>query len=155
VTQTTLSTDDAALVIGTQGTLRQSSARRRTTSHTTQNRQDAVKILVPEVDAVIVVGSRTVQFNRLQEVAANRGVPAYMIDRARNCSAEFAGKQRVGVTAGASAPEVLVRDVITRLKELGALGVSGFRACRESDVSAARGLSAAPRQGTQWPRQGK
>ncbi len=82
--------------------------------------------MVPKVDAVIVVGSpNSSNSNRLREVAANRGVPAYMVDHAGELRPEWvAGKRRVGVTAGASAPEVLVRQVIARLKELGALGVT-------------------------------
>jgi len=93
--------------------------------YATQNRQDAVKTMAPTVDAVIVVGSpNSSNSNRLREVAANRGVPAYMIDRAEELRPEWiAGKQRVGVTAGASAPEVLVRDVLARLAELGASDV--------------------------------
>jgi 4-hydroxy-3-methylbut-2-enyl diphosphate reductase len=94
--------------------------------YATQNRQDAVKAMVPKVDVVIVVGSpNSSNSNRLREVAANRGVPAHMIDRADQLQTEWiAGKHRVGVTAGASAPEVLVKDVVARLKELGALGVT-------------------------------
>src|SRR5215475_7021081 len=90
--------------------------------YATQNRQDAVKTMAPMVDAVIVVGSpNSSNSNRLREVATNRGVPAYMIDRAEELRPEWiAGKKRVGLTAGASAPEVLVRDVLARLAELGA-----------------------------------
>jgi 4-hydroxy-3-methylbut-2-enyl diphosphate reductase len=94
--------------------------------YATQNRQDAVKAMVPKVDTVIVVGSpNSSNSNRLREVAANRGVPTYLIDHAGELRPEWvAGKLRVGVTAGASAPEVLVRQVIVRLKELGARGVT-------------------------------
>jgi 4-hydroxy-3-methylbut-2-enyl diphosphate reductase len=94
--------------------------------YATQNRQDAVKAMVPKVDTVIVVGSpNSSNSNRLREVAANRGVPTYLIDHAGELRPEWvAGKLRVGVTAGASAPEVLVRQVIVRLKELGAQGVT-------------------------------
>ena len=128
VTQTTLSMDDAAevvhalkarfpLIVG---------PKKDDICYATQNRQDAVKAMVPQVDVVIVVGSpNSSNSNRLREVAANRGVPAYMIDRADQLQTEWvAGKHRVGVTAGASAPEVLVKDVVARLKELGALGVT-------------------------------
>ena len=79
-------------------------------------------MMAPMVDAVIVVGSpNSSNSNRLREVAENRGVPAYMIDRAEELQAEWiTGKERLGVTAGASAPEVLVQDVLARLAELGA-----------------------------------
>jgi 4-hydroxy-3-methylbut-2-enyl diphosphate reductase len=127
VTQTTLSVDDAAEIVdalkrrypGIVG------PKRDDICYATQNRQDAVKTMAPTVDAVIVVGSpNSSNSNRLREVAANRGVPAYMIDRAEELRPEWiAGKQRVGVTAGASAPEVLVRDVLARLAELGASDV--------------------------------
>jgi 4-hydroxy-3-methylbut-2-en-1-yl diphosphate reductase len=93
--------------------------------YATQNRQDAVKIMAPRCDIVIVVGSsNSSNSNRLREVAANRGIDAYMIDNALELQQEWlTGKGRVGVTAGASAPEVLVREVIARLKELGAIDV--------------------------------
>ncbi|HEX5864918.1 MAG TPA: 4-hydroxy-3-methylbut-2-enyl diphosphate reductase [Casimicrobiaceae bacterium] len=128
VTQTTLSIDDAALVVA--------ALRRRFPNivgpkkddicYATQNRQDAVKMLAPQCDVVIVVGSaNSSNSNRLREVAAKRGAPAHMIDRAEELQAEWlAGKRRVGVTAGASAPEVLVQEVIARLKELGAQQVT-------------------------------
>ncbi len=124
VTQTTLSVDDAAEIV--DALKRRYPAivgpKRDDICYATQNRQDAVKNLAALVDAVIVVGSpNSSNSNRLREVAANRGVPAYMIDRAEELRPEWiAGKQRVGVTAGASAPEVLVRDVLARLAELGA-----------------------------------
>jgi 4-hydroxy-3-methylbut-2-enyl diphosphate reductase len=90
--------------------------------YATQNRQDAVKTMAPIADVVIVVGSpNSSNSNRLREVAANRGVPAYMIDRADELRPEWiAGKTCVGVTAGASAPEVLVQEVLARLATLGA-----------------------------------
>jgi 4-hydroxy-3-methylbut-2-enyl diphosphate reductase len=127
VTQTTLSVDDAAAIVD--------ALRRRFPAivgpkkddicYATQNRQDAVKLMAPQVDAVIVVGSpNSSNSNRLREVAANRGVPAYMIDRASQLDpAWVATAKRVGVTAGASAPEILVREVIDRLRELGATAV--------------------------------
>jgi len=128
VTQTTLSVDDAAAVVvalkarfpGIVG------PKKDDICYATQNRQDAVKAMVPKVDVVVVVGSpNSSNSNRLREVAATRGVPAYMIDRADELRPEWiAGKLRVGVTAGASAPEVLVQQVVARLKELGAIGVS-------------------------------
>jgi len=124
VTQTTLSVDDAAEIVDAlkrryPGII---GPKRDDICYATQNRQDAVKTMAPMVDAVIVVGSpNSSNSNRLREVATNRGVPAYMIDRAEELRPEWiAGKQRVGVTAGASAPEVLVRDVLARFAELGA-----------------------------------
>jgi len=94
--------------------------------YATQNRQDAVKFLAREVDVVVVVGSQnSSNTNRLREVAEHRGVPAYMVDQADELQPEwFAGKPRVGVTAGASAPDVLVRAVVARLEALGAGQVS-------------------------------
>ncbi len=124
VTQTTLSVDDAASVVDALKARFPAivGPKRDDICYATQNRQDAVKALVPEVDAVIVVGSpNSSNSNRLREVAANRGVPAWMIDRAEELQPEWiAGKRRIGVTAGASAPEVLVRQVIARLQALGA-----------------------------------
>jgi len=124
VTQTTLSVDDAAsivdalkrrfpLIVG---------PRKDDICYATQNRQDAVKFMAPKVDVVIVVGSpNSSNSNRLREVAAHRGIPAYMVDRADQLDPRWvSGKTRVGVTAGASAPEVLVREVLERLKALGA-----------------------------------
>ena len=128
VTQTTLSMDDAAeVVVALKARFPQIvGPKKDDICYATQNRQDAVKAMVPQVDVVIVVGSpNSSNSNRLREVAANRGVPAHMIDRADQLQTEWvAGKRRVGVTAGASAPEVLVKDVVARLKELGALGVT-------------------------------
>ncbi len=124
VTQTTLSVDDAAAIVAA---LRRRFPRivgpkKDDICYATQNRQDAVKFMAPQVDVVIVVGSpNSSNSNRLREVAANRGIAAYMVDRADQLEARWIeGKTRVGVTAGASAPEVLVREVITRLRELGA-----------------------------------
>ncbi len=135
VTQTTLSVDDAAAVVVA---LRERfpaivGPKRDDICYATQNRQDAVKALVHEVDAVIVVGSpNSSNSNRLREVASNRGVPAWMVDRAEELEpAWIAGKRRVGVTAGASAPDVLVRQVIARLKELGASGVTELSGAAE------------------------
>lgn len=128
VTQTTLSVDDAAAIVAALKSRFPAivGPKRDDICYATQNRQDAVKALIPEVDLVIVVGSpNSSNSNRLREVAAHRGVPAYMIDRAEELLPEWiAGKRRVGLTAGASAPEILVRQVIARLKELGALGVT-------------------------------
>jgi 4-hydroxy-3-methylbut-2-enyl diphosphate reductase len=127
VTQTTLSMDDAALVVAA---LRRrfpdiAAPKKDDICYATQNRQDAVKSLASRVDVVIVVGSpNSSNSTRLREVAANRGVPAYMVDDASALQpAWIAGRERVGVTAGASAPEVLVRQVIERLRALGARSV--------------------------------
>jgi len=127
VTQTTLSVDDAALVLAAvkQRFPKVREPKKQDICYATQNRQDAVKVLSPQVDVVIVVGSPTSSnSNRLRELAERLGKPAYMIDDASALEpAWFEGKQRVGLTAGASAPDVLVQQVIARLKELGALAV--------------------------------
>ena len=93
--------------------------------YATQNRQDAVKLLSPQVDVVIVVGSPTSSnSNRLREVALKLGTESYMVDSADELQADwFEGKHRVGLTAGASAPEILVQQVIERIKALGAISV--------------------------------
>jgi 4-hydroxy-3-methylbut-2-enyl diphosphate reductase len=123
VTQTTLSVDDTARVIEV---LRErfpalSSPRREDICYATQNRQDAVKELVGQCDVIVVVGSQTSSnSNRLREIALKAGVPGYMVDCPDDLRPEwFAGKEAVGVTAGASAPEVLVRQVVERLREWG------------------------------------
>ncbi len=127
VTQTTLSVDDAAGIVAALRARFPLIAGPRTDDicYATQNRQDAVKQLARDVDVVIVVGSpNSSNSNRLREVAENRGVAAYMVDRAEQLRPEWlAGRTRVGVTAGASAPEVLVRDVVARLRALGASDV--------------------------------
>jgi 4-hydroxy-3-methylbut-2-en-1-yl diphosphate reductase len=127
VTQTTLSVDDAAAVVDALKHRFPSiiGPKKDDICYATQNRQDAVKFMAPRCDIVIVVGSpNSSNSNRLREVAANRGIDAYMIDNARELRQEWlAGKRRVGVTAGASAPEVLVREVIARLRELGVANV--------------------------------
>lgn len=127
VTQTTLSVDDAGEIIVA---LRKrfpaiAGPRKDDICYATQNRQDAVKDLAAHCDVVIVVGStNSSNSNRLREVAANLGVPAYMLDDAGALQKDWVdGKNLVGVTAGASAPEVLVRAVIARLEELGAESV--------------------------------
>ncbi|MFA5493920.1 MAG: 4-hydroxy-3-methylbut-2-enyl diphosphate reductase [Porticoccaceae bacterium] len=124
VTQTTLSVDDTARVIDAlrakfpaiQG------PRKDDICYATQNRQDAVKQLALECDLVLVVGSpNSSNSNRLRELAERCGATAYLIDGADDIRAEWcAGKQYIGITAGASAPEVLVRAVIDRLREMGA-----------------------------------
>ena len=136
VTQTTLSVDDAAaVVVALKARFPQIlGPKRDDICYATQNRQDAVKIMIPQVDVVIVVGSpNSSNSNRLREVAAHRGVPAWMVDRAEELREEWvAGKRRVGVTAGASAPEVLVKQVLVRLKEMGALGVTEISGAAEN-----------------------
>ncbi|HQS82300.1 MAG TPA: 4-hydroxy-3-methylbut-2-enyl diphosphate reductase [Thiobacillus sp.] len=123
VTQTTLSVDDAARVVDALRARFPTIAgpKKDDICYATQNRQDAVKVLAPQCDVVIVVGSPTSSnSNRLREVAENLDVPAYMVDNAGEIDPQWiTGKQRVGVTAGASAPEVLVCAVIERLKQFG------------------------------------
>ncbi len=127
-TQTTLSVDDAAAIVAELKKRFPAivGPRRDDICYATQNRQDAVKALSREVDVVIVVGSPTSSnSNRLREVAAHRGLPAYMVDSADELRADWlAGARRIGVTAGASAPELLVRQVVDRLRELGATSVN-------------------------------
>jgi 4-hydroxy-3-methylbut-2-enyl diphosphate reductase len=128
VTQTTLSMDDAAAIIvalkarfpGIVG------PKKDDICYATQNRQDAVKALAQRCDVVIVVGSpNSSNSTRLREVAQNQGVHAYMLDNATQLDATWvSGAGTVGVTAGASAPEVLVQDVVARLRELGATTVA-------------------------------
>jgi len=127
VTQTTLSVDDTAQILAA---VKQRFPNVREPKHqdicyATQNRQDAVKVLSPQVDVVIVVGSPTSSnSNRLRELAERLGRPAYMVDSADGLkSAWFEGSTRVGLTAGASAPDILVQQVIARLREMGALAV--------------------------------
>ncbi len=128
VTQTTLSVDDAKAIIDALRSRFPGIAgpRKDDICYATQNRQDAVKDLASRCDVVIVVGStNSSNSNRLREVAANLGVPAYMLDNAADLEPAWVdGKQVVGVTAGASAPEVLVEAVLARLRALGAASVS-------------------------------
>ena len=127
VTQTTLSVDDArAIVAALKARYPQiRGPKKDDICYATQNRQDAVKLMTPQCDVVIVVGSpNSSNSNRLREVAENMGASAYMVDTAADLRAEWlAGCRRVGVTAGASAPEVLVDEVVARLKALGAASV--------------------------------
>ena len=136
VTQTTLSVDDAAAITEAVKARFPSirSPKQQDICYATQNRQDAVKLLSREVQAVVVVGSPTSSnTNRLRELAERLGVPAYMVDDASELKDEwFAGCQRVGVTAGASAPEALVQGVVQRLKVLGAVSVRSLDGVRES-----------------------
>jgi 4-hydroxy-3-methylbut-2-enyl diphosphate reductase len=138
VTQTTLSVDDAAVMVralqarfpGIRG------PKRDDICYATQNRQDAVKFMAPQCEVVIVVGSpNSSNSNRLREVAQNIGAQAYMVNSAADLRPEWiAGKRRVGVTAGASAPEILLNELVARLKELGAESVRQLDGITESVV---------------------
>jgi 4-hydroxy-3-methylbut-2-enyl diphosphate reductase len=135
VTQTTLSVDDAKLTI--------EALRRRFPGivgpkkddicYATQNRQDAVKALAQQCDVVIVVGSpNSSNSNRLREVAQHQGTAAYMVDNAGELQPQWvAGRNRIGVTAGASAPEVLVQQVVAKLRALGAERVTPLAGIEE------------------------
>ncbi len=127
VTQTTLSVDDTAGILAAVKARfpKVREPKQQDICYATQNRQDAVKLLSPQVDIVIVVGSPTSSnSNRLREVAHRLGTEAYMVDNAGELRAEWLeGKSRVGLTAGASAPDILVQQVIERLRELGAIAV--------------------------------
>ena len=138
VTQTTLSVDDAAAIVEALKARFPAitGPKKDDICYATQNRQDAVKIMAPQCDVVIVVGSpNSSNSNRLREVAQGRGIDAYMVDSAAQLKAEWvAGRQRVGVTAGASAPEVLVQEVIAKLRELGATHVRQLDGIEENVV---------------------
>ncbi|MFZ2739631.1 MAG: 4-hydroxy-3-methylbut-2-enyl diphosphate reductase [Burkholderiaceae bacterium] len=127
VTQTTLSVDDAAEIAAViqQRFPQVRLPKLQDICYATQNRQDAIKVLSPQVDLVIVVGSpSSSNSNRLRDVALKLGTPSYLVDNANELQASwFEGKQTVGLTAGASAPGILVRQVIDRIKELGAVSV--------------------------------
>jgi 4-hydroxy-3-methylbut-2-enyl diphosphate reductase len=124
VTQTTLSVDDAASIVAALKARFPAivGPKKDDICYATQNRQDAVKLLAPQCDVVIVVGStNSSNSNRLREVAQNLGVPAYLVDSALHIDpAWIAGRRHIGLTAGASAPEVLVKQVVARLEQLGA-----------------------------------
>ena len=136
VTQTTLSVDDAAEIAAAIKARfpRIREPKQQDICYATQNRQDAVKLMSRQVDVVVVVGSPTSSnTNRLRELAERLGVPAYMVDDAGELQdAWFAGHARVGVTAGASAPEDLVQGVVQRLKTLGAMSVRHLDGIRET-----------------------
>jgi 4-hydroxy-3-methylbut-2-enyl diphosphate reductase len=127
VTQTTLSVDDAAEILAEVKRLfpHVREPKMQDICYATQNRQDAVKVMAPQVDVVIVVGSPTSSnSNRLRELAQRLGTAAYMVEGAADLEpAWFEGRGRVGLTAGASAPDILVQQVIARLRELGATSV--------------------------------
>ncbi len=136
VTQTTLSVDDAADILAeVKARFPQvREPKQQDICYATQNRQDAVKLLSPQVEVVIVVGSPTSSnSNRLRELAERLGTPAYMVDSAADLQVVwFDGKARVGLTAGASAPDVLVQAVISRLRELGAVSVRTLDGVQET-----------------------
>ena len=138
VTQTTLSVDDAAAIVEALKARFPAitGPKKDDICYATQNRQDAVKFMAPQCDVVIVVGSpNSSNSNRLREVAQSRGIEAHMVDEAAQLKAEWLiGKRRVGVTAGASAPEVLVNELIARLKALGAGEVRQLEGVSESVV---------------------
>jgi 4-hydroxy-3-methylbut-2-en-1-yl diphosphate reductase len=136
VTQTTLSVDDSAQI---KAALRERFAnirepKQQDICYATQNRQDAVKVMSGQVDVMIVVGSPTSSnSNRLAELARKLGVDSYMVDNAAELKPEWLeGKARVGLTAGASAPEVLVEQVIARIKSLGAVSVRKMDGIQET-----------------------
>lgn len=138
VTQTTLSMDDAALVINAlKAKFPQINAPKSDDiCYATQNRQDAVKIMAQDCDLVIIVGSpNSSNSNRLREVAKNQGIEAYMVDNASYLKPEWlANKKKIGVSAGASAPEVLVKEVIAQLQQFGAGHVQELKGVVESVV---------------------
>jgi 4-hydroxy-3-methylbut-2-enyl diphosphate reductase len=136
VTQTTLSVDDAAEILA--AVKRRFPAvrepKKQDICYATQNRQDAVKVLAPSVDVVIVVGSPTSSnSNRLREVAFKLGTDAYMVDDPAELQASWLeGRATVGLTAGASAPELLVQQVIERIRALGAVSVRRMHGIEET-----------------------
>ena len=138
VTQTTLSLDDAALVVEALQKRFPNIKAPRSDSicYATQNRQDAIKIMAKDCDLVIIVGSpNSSNSNRLREVAQNQGIEAYMVDNASFLKPEWLlNKKKIGVSAGASAPEVLVREVITKLQQLGANQVQELQGVVENVV---------------------
>ena len=138
VSQTTLSVDDTADIIEALKARFPNiiEPKKGDICYATTNRQEAVKFLAPQVEVVIVVGSpNSSNSNRLREVAEKKGTPAYMVDKAELIDPEWiAGKKRIGVTAGASVPEVLVQAVIDRLKALGAASVRALEGVEENVV---------------------
>jgi len=146
VTQTTLSVDDAARIVEALQARFPAirGPKRDDICYATQNRQDAVKFMAPQCEVVIVVGSpNSSNSNRLREVAQHMGAQSYMVDSAADLKAEWiAGRKRVGVTAGASAPDVLVNEVLERLMELGATRVVPLEGIAEHVVfSLPKGLA--------------
>jgi 4-hydroxy-3-methylbut-2-enyl diphosphate reductase len=149
VSQTTLSVDDTADIIAA---LKNKfphivEPKKGDICYATTNRQEAVKFMAPQVDVVIVVGSpNSSNSNRLREVAEKKGAQAYMVDNASQIDPGWLeGKRRIGVTAGASAPEILVQAVINRLKEYGAKSVRPLAGVEENvTFPLPKGLSGAP-----------
>lgn len=147
VSQTTLSVDDTAGIIAALKRRFPNIAepKKGDICYATTNRQEAVKFMAPKVEVVVVVGSpNSSNSNRLREVAEKKGTPAYMVDNASQINpAWLEGRSRIGVTAGASAPEVLVQAVIDRLKELGAKSVRTLPGAEENvTFPMPKGLSA-------------
>jgi len=138
VTQTTLSVDDAAVIVAALKARFPTilGPKRDDICYATQNRQDAVKALAEQADLVLVVGSpNSSNSNRLREVAQNIGVAAYMVDTAADLDPKWlTGRSRIGISAGASAPEVLVRELVDRLRGLGATEVREMGGIEESVV---------------------
>jgi 4-hydroxy-3-methylbut-2-enyl diphosphate reductase len=138
VTQTTLSIDDCARIVAALKARFPAivGPKKDDICYATQNRQDAVKFMAPQCDVVIVVGSpNSSNSNRLREVSENMGVPAYLVDNAADLRPEWIqGKRRIGITAGASAPQVLVDELIVRLKALGAASVRNLKGITETMV---------------------
>ena len=149
VSQTTLSVDDTLDIIAALKARFPNiiEPKKGDICYATTNRQEAVKFMAPQVEVVVVVGSpNSSNSNRLREVAEKKGTPAYMVDSAEAIDPSWiAGKTRVGVTAGASAPEVLVQAVIERLKELGAASVRALEGVEEHvTFPLPRGLTGEP-----------
>jgi 4-hydroxy-3-methylbut-2-enyl diphosphate reductase len=138
VTQTTLSMDDAATVIDALKAKYPNihAPKSEDICYATQNRQDAVKLMAKDCDLVIIIGSpNSSNSNRLREVAEKQGVEAYMVDNASYLQASWlVGKKKIGVSAGASAPEVLVKEVISQLQQMGAQQVEELQGMIESVV---------------------
>ncbi|HEX5538159.1 MAG TPA: 4-hydroxy-3-methylbut-2-enyl diphosphate reductase, partial [Methylophilaceae bacterium] len=138
VTQTTLSIDDAARVVNALKARFPAIIAPKSDSicYATQNRQDAIKIMARDCDLVIIVGSpNSSNSNRLREVAEHQGVESYMVDDASYLNPDWVtGKKRIGVSAGASAPEVLVQEVIAKLQSLGTAQVTELQGVVENVV---------------------
>ncbi|WP_029045997.1 4-hydroxy-3-methylbut-2-enyl diphosphate reductase [Cupriavidus sp. amp6] len=136
VTQTTLSVDETREIVAALKArypqIRE--PKKQDICYATQNRQDAVKFMAPQVEVVIVVGSpNSSNSNRLRELAQRLGVPAYMVDAPEQVRPEWiAGKRRIGLTAGASAPEALAQSIVDRLRALGARQVRGLEGIEEN-----------------------
>jgi 4-hydroxy-3-methylbut-2-enyl diphosphate reductase len=136
VTQTTLSVDDAAEILAAvrRRFPQVREPKKQDICYATQNRQDAVKMLAPQVDVLIVVGSATSSnSNRLRELSERLGTPGHMVDSADDLRPEwFDGRAHVGLTAGASAPELLVQQVVDRLRAFGAVSVRKMAGVEET-----------------------